>query len=310
MLEHGYALTRVAARACHCAGRTRDAGRPWDTTVRVSSSTAALEDAFVGYLGSALDVGAARELVDALDAAGLGAEAAGLRRAGAGDPAVTGPAGRRTFHGRRPPVDSGAGDAWFDPVELVHMVLVPATPDLSSDVAGWVATRPCAVWQLRAFLRLAGVVGAGRVPHGYLDARRFAAVDGHHAVTDVFHDEAIAYAHWFGKSITGRFTLQAASALLSPDELDALMPPGTALWDAAEYLEGEREAVTWANLFADDDDEDGDDRAGRPTERRKFGEWERHPHIGFATFVRLRSGLLETPTRRSYLVDLDGAAPR
>jgi hypothetical protein len=165
-------------------------------------------------------------------------------------------------------------------VELVHMVLVPATPDLSSDVAGWVATRPCAVWQLRAFLRLAGVVGAGRVPHGYLDARRFAAVDGHHAVTDVFHDEAIAYAHWFGKSITGRFTLQAASALLSPDELDALMPPGTALWDAAEYLEGEREAVTWANLFADDeDDEDGDDRAGPLTERREIGEWERHPHI-------------------------------
>ena len=169
------------------------------------------------------------------------------------------------------------------------MVLVPATPDLSGDVAGWVATRPCAVWQLRAFLRLAGVVGAGRVPHGYLDARRFAALDGHRAVTDVFHDEAIAYAHWFGKSITGRFTLQAASALLAPAELDALMPPGTALWDAAEYLEGEREAVTRANLFADDE-EDGDDPAGPPAERSGFGEWERHPHIGFATFVRLRTG--------------------
>jgi hypothetical protein len=275
----------------------------------VTSSTAALEDSFVGYLGSALDTGAARELVAALDAAGLGVEAAGLRQAGAGVPAAAGPAGRRTFHGRRPPVDARAGDAWFDPVELVHMVLVPATPDLSGDVAGWVARRPCAVWQLRAFLRLAGVVGAGRVPHDYLDARRFAALEGHRAVTDVFHDEAIAYAHWFDKSITGRFTLQAASALLAPAELDALMPSGTALWDAAEYREGEREAVTRANLF-DDEDEDGDDPAGPPAERHEFGEWERHPHIGFATFVRLRTGLLETPTRRSYLVDLDGAAPR
>lgn len=283
-------------------------------TFQVSSSTAALEDAFVGYLGTALDARAARELVAALDAAGLGVEAAGLRRAGAGDPVATGPTGRRAFHGRRPPIEARAGDVWFDPVELVHMVLVPATPDLSGDVAGWVATRPCAVWQLRAFLRLAGVagvVGAGRVPHGYLDPHRFAALNGHRAVTDVFHDEAIAYAHWFGKSITGRFTLQAASALLSPDELDALMPPGTALWDAAEYLEGEREAVTQADLFADEDEEeDGDDPADPPTQRREFGEWERRPHIGFATFVRLRSGLIETPTRRSYLVDLAGAAPR
>jgi hypothetical protein len=81
-----------------------------------------------------------------------------------------------------------------------------------------------------------------------------------------------------------------------------------ALWDAAEYSEGKRVAVTHANLF-DDDDSDDDAPAGPPTERRDFAEWERHPHIGFATFVR-RSGLLDTPRRRSYLVDLDGAAPR
>ena len=133
----------------------------------------------------------------------------------------------------------------------------------------------------------AGVVGAGRVPHGYLDARRFAAVDGHHAVTDVFHDEAIAYAHWFGKSITGRFTLQAASALLFPDELDALMPPGTALWDAAEYLEGEREAVPPTRMELHDGEppavlavprdldhlvEHGE---GRPPEREELPDGER-----------------------------------
>jgi hypothetical protein len=283
----------------------------------MGSSTTPLEDAFVAYLGSAFDAAAARTLVAALDAAGLGAEAAGLRRAGTGDAVRTGEAGRRTFHGRRPPADARAGDAWFDPVELVHMVLVPATPGLSGDVTGWVATRPCAVWQMRAFLRLAQVVGAGRVPDGYLDARRFTARNGRSAVTDVYHDEAIAYAHWFGKSITGQFNLQAAAALLSAGEMGALMPPGLALWDAAEYSEGERVAVTRANLFADDEDggdEDGDtagdDTAAPLAERREFTEWERHPHIGFATFVRRRSGLLDVPKRRTYFFDLDGAAPR
>jgi hypothetical protein len=145
------------------------------------------------------------------------------------------------------------------------------------------------------------VVRSPSTPKAYLDPKRLDALPGRAPATSVWHDEAIAYAHWFGKTLAGKFHLESAAAFLPPAQLDALLPEGLSLWDGAEYSEGEREAVSRASLEATDDD-DGDDDA--------LGEWARRPDIGFATFVRARTGLMTEPKRRTYFFDLDGVAPR
>ncbi|MEJ7731874.1 MAG: hypothetical protein WKG00_22020 [Polyangiaceae bacterium] len=243
-------------------------------------------------------------MVGALEGVGLTDEAQALRAAasGATAPRETG-SGARIFAGRLPPADAGNGDLWFDPVELTTMVLVPASADLSPDVAGWLALRPCAVWQLRTFMRVGKVVRAPSTPKAYLDPRRLEGLPGRAPATGLWHDEAIAYAHWFGKTLAGRFHLEAAVAFLSPVQLDAILPEGLSLWDGAEYSEGKREAVSRAQLAAGGDDDDNDDDDA-------LGEWARRPDIGFATFVRTRSGLMTEPKRRTYFFDLDGVAPR
>lgn len=159
--------------------------------------------AFAGHLEDASDSTAAA-LAAALDEVGFTADAVLLRAY-----VERGPHWHRTetwsgsaqfgsaqFGSRRgcwvgptPPLDSRAGDLWFDPGEVIGAVLAPRPEFEELDpywqgrltpFTAWMSVRPVADWQLEGSLRLATTAGARPRRNGAL---------------------AAAYAAFFGKSL-------------------------------------------------------------------------------------------------------------
>ncbi len=248
---------------------------------------------------------AAQDLAAELAERGLEMDAELLGRH-ASDPAA-GPApvasgewsGTRAFVGHQLPEDARPGDLWFDTVEIAPMVLVTGPPDYA-DFREWLAIRPVAAWQYRAFLELAPVAGRQvqvEPPHRPLDRARIAPGLERAPATRLTEGEASLYAWWFGKVSASLRAWVGARFTLSRPRFDALWSPGLREWvyDRSSVDEGRRIAV-WADTIDRDPDKDcvAEERGWEPEpeEQILFGEYTFADDIGMRTGVDAETGLI------------------
>jgi len=277
------------------------------------------------YLQSCLNPEAGRDLADALELAGLQDESKALRSYFESGTEVTYQSetapwsGRRCFTGPSLPTAAQPGDVWLDVVQLTPMILVPALRTAAAEKRRWVSMHPVYVWQFKAFLNLV----RWRVVKKYFMAApdlmlpsRFESLNNLSFATNLFHEEAVAYAHWFGNYLCRQFDLEAARNFLVPEQFSEILPPNMALWDEMEYGKSEflRRAVRQSTIDADPDEEfetEGDYVNESRPDRMLYKEWERKPDVGLSTAVLCEVGLIQkTPLLAYEFVELLNAAPR
>jgi hypothetical protein len=112
-----------------------------------------------------------------------------------------------------PPSSPELGDLWFDPVELNLAVFVPNPMQQSHHVASWNSIHPVYVWQYRTFLKLVQLgkkIEIFGTPIDYLSPARIESQKSLEFITDIYHDEALAYSSWMRKSLCGQSALKAS----------------------------------------------------------------------------------------------------
>jgi hypothetical protein len=214
-----------------------------------------------------------------------------------------------------PPIDSTLGDLWFDPTELTLAVFVPNQQGQSRHVAGWNSTHPVYVWQYRTFLKLVQMgkkIEIFETPDSYLSPERIESQNSLDFVTDVYHDEALAYSNWIGKSLCGQGDLKAVKGQLSMDKINSILPPSLKLWESGEFMEGYRIAISLNTLDCDPclGYEDEDENEEIEADRILFDEWDRRIYIGLMTKVSLVTGLSLTPKTSTFYYEILNRAPR
>jgi hypothetical protein len=286
-----------------------------------------LEKTFSTYLSSSLDNGAAKEMCGVLDYSGLKDECKALEAYLEARTISSPNAGelhwgqRKCFSGPYPPPNPELNDIWFDVVELTPMLLIPKRDDPSIGRACWIAMHPVYQWQFNGFLKCVEVgrklIEFPSAPD-YLSTERFKKRDTTKIVTNIYHDEALAYVHWFGKFLTGHFELMNANHFLNENEFSQVLPPGMLLWDEGEFPASEfvrsafgRDTIH-KELKARYDEfllrETGENES--LPNRTVFEEWERREDIGFSTCVLLELGLIEDMPSDSIFFEFQNAAPR
>lgn len=227
--------------------------------------------------------------------------------------------GRRCFIGAHLPPNLRPGDVWFDITEISPMILIPPSDKSSTSPGQLISLHPVYVWQFRTFLRLVDYHLVNKyfmnVPD-LLQLDRFISMDNTAIVTDVYHEEAVAYAHWFGKYLCGQFDLQTAKTFLSAEDFLQVLPSHICLWDESEYPDSEfvRIAVGHNTLYKDPND-DFDLREEKKnknlSDRALYEEWEYNSTIGLSTLVSLEVGLMKKLPRKAYeFVEMRNAAMR
>jgi hypothetical protein len=145
---------------------------------------------------------------------------------------------RRCFIGKDLPENAEIGDMWFDIVELTPMVLIPSVYIPSIEMREWISIHPVYAWQFRTFLNLVKwnlVQEYFMNASDLMDRNRFASCDSMEFITNIYHEEAVAYAHWFSKQLAGQFALESAREFTEPRQFSQILPPNFRLWDGAEY---------------------------------------------------------------------------
>lgn len=285
-----------------------------------------LAKTFEDYLKSGLDSGATKEMCQALYYSGLHNESIALRKyleaqaESADHPIELNWNQRKCYAGLNPPPNPNPGDVWFDVVELTPMILIPQARDVSPP-ANWLAMHPVYEWQFKGFLGCVKV-GGKRIefehPADYLSAKKFKDVGGTKFITDIYHDEALAYVGWFGKCLSDQFDLQDARAFLNDNEFSMALPPGMRLWSGMEYSGSEfvRIAIGRDTLYKEPKDRyaefllrESGENLSLPS-RMLYEEWERREEIGFSTMVFLDPEPLSTLPSETIFFNLKNAAPR
>ena len=289
-----------------------------------------LEQTFQKYLDSNLDPEIGKQLCSILPNFGLENEARSLQLYLESGNEVVGKieggiwSDRRYFVGPYPPVNCQPGDLWFDVIELTLMVLIPhqSDPEMlepnNNVLPAWVSTHPVYVWQFRAFLNLVKI-GSKIIqidsPSDYLLPHRFNSQKATDFVTNLYHDEAIAYATWFGKGMGGQFELQGARDFLFPEAFSQVLPAKMRLWDGMESPVSEfvRIAIGGNTIDKNDYEEaelrDSGENESLP-DRMLFEEWDAGENIGFCTTVNLALGLIDDSPKSTIFFDLLNRAYR
>jgi hypothetical protein len=227
----------------------------------------------------------------------------------------------KCYSGLLPPSNPNPNEIWFDVVELTPMILIPREDDQSVKRACWLAMHPVYQWQFNGFL---GCVKVGRelieFPSAtdYLSSERFDGIDPLRCVTKIYHDEALSYAHWFGKFLSGPPELVNAKHFLNANEFSQVLPPGMRLWDEAEFPASEFVRSAFGRDTVNKEQkarynefllrESGENRS--LTDRTIYEEWEHCNDIGFSTCVPLEIGLIDDFPRDSIFFEFENAAPR
>ena len=212
------------------------------------------------------------------------------------------------------PVHPRPGDLWLDTVELATAVYLPNSPGFSPDSAGWTAIRPVQAWQFRTFVALARL-GQLRTPFpypkDYLMPARFANTEATDFMTDIYHDEAFAYALWFGKMLTNQGQLINAKGYVQPVQFDDILPSDLRLWDSSLDVEDVRLAIGRQSLDKLPGSEvqalQGFAKLPNP-DRMVYAEWYRDPTIGFSTTTLPKLGLVRQNKIYTAYFDLENNA--
>lgn len=288
------------------------------------SNNQSLEVAYQEYLKSELSPGLAKELVEVLEQSNLELESHALRKylmEGSGAKFTLMAWGKSlscTTSLDLPP-NAEPGDLWFDPVELNLAILVPNPEGVSHHVKGWMSTHPVYVWQYKAFLNLVRIDKKVEVfahPDDYLTSTRINNQSGLDYVTNIYHDEAIAYSSWMRKSLSGQFELNAARSYFGLARLAEILPTNLKLWESSDVEEWYRAAVGINNLdkrYALDYDaifEENYDQLENKPDRILYQEWDCRQYIGMMTFVPVFCGLGKDSTASSFHYDFANRSPR
>jgi hypothetical protein len=226
---------------------------------------------------------------------------------------------RRCFIGTDLPEQAELGDFWFDIVELMPMILVPSPYSPLVKMREWVSIHPVYTWQFRTFLSLANwhlIKEYFMNSPDLMDVKRFKFLNSMDYITNTYHEESVAYAHWFGKQLTGQFTLEIAREFTEENQFLQILPHNFRLWDGAEYSSSEfvRIAIGQETIDKDPDDEFELRELGNNKslpDRMLFEEWEYSPNIGLATAMPLQIELIKKVPRLAYeFIELTNAAPR
>ena len=277
-----------------------------------------LADAFAAYLRDRSNRSVGSTFVSGLESEGYAVEAS-LLKCHLSDPdgealvEVGGPwSGRRARFGLKPPDRGEAGDLWFDPLEVVPMVLLPSADDgPGAALRSWLAIRPVANWQVSTFVELAPVSPRRqqiKAPLALLDRARLLTGRDTDPAMSATPAEAAMYAHWFGKSLGGLEDWRAAYAHLSAEQVEAL-------WGRnREELGGEFEEGVSIVVRPDTVTLDYSAAYDLGTHSEVFvGEFEARPGAAFRTRILVQLGLIMTtgPSLDSFAdVGLDAVLPR
>lgn len=225
----------------------------------------------------------------------------------------------RCFIGSNKPSSAQVGDLWFDIVELVPMILVSSAGSDIHPMNVWVSIRPVYTWQFRTFAKL---IEWQLIRKDFLKVDDLFNLDrwNHRPplefIGDIYHEEAAAYAHWFGKQLSGQFILEIAKETIKKEQFSSILPENRYLWDEAEYSLSEfvRIAISQANINKDPDDEFELREEGQNSsipDRILYEEWERISNIGCLTIIPQNLPLMINLPRRAYeFVEMTNSAPR
>ena len=209
----------------------------------------ALHTLYREYLTSNLRPDVAARMANALQQVGLADEAAALEvyiEQGSGTHYVIPNGmwqGHRCIVTDSEPEQADPGTLWFDLAELTHMIFISTGARFKPSF--WLALHPVYVWQFKTFLSLVVWKKLTRmydpVPELLLSQERFASMDDMAFVTDLYHEEAAAYAVWFRKDMASGLALREARAFLSAEEFSHILPAHLRIWDDLEPREPDHE---------------------------------------------------------------------
>jgi hypothetical protein len=280
-----------------------------------------LETGYQKYLESNLSIEATHNLIDVLRENGLTFEANALEvylKKNAGVCIAKAWNDRLCSVSSSLPTNAKPGDLWFDVIELNLAVLVPNPEGISHHVMCWASTHPVYVWQYRAFLNLVRIGKKIEVfphPDDYLTSSRIDSQASLDYVTNIYHDEAIAYSSWMRKSLIGQHELKAMRAYLAAEKLKKIIPDNLKLWESSDVEEWYRTAVGLANLDKDFSYDYGKILAEKYEElesnsdRILYQEWDHRSFIGMMTIVPVFCGLGDYSTTETYYYQLLNTVP-
>lgn len=197
---------------------------------------------------------------------------------------LTGPwSSSKCYLTKNPPDNAEALDIWFDPYELSFMVRTVNPLGYGKAVIGWVSISPVFYWQYHVFQQLVkfSIRDDSFLQADDLLASRPFGVDKWEYASDVYHEEAVAYAFWHGKWVASNIRFEAIAELLSPEQLKTMLPEGMSYWDAAFSGTEDSRAVF----------KFGEDGA---IDKYVVGEWDRTNEIGFTTVITDQVGLISS----------------
>jgi hypothetical protein len=283
-----------------------------------------LETAYQIYLESTLDAKAANVLTLALEKNGLELESLALKTyftEGSGAVCIAKGWSNNRFCtvSLNPPARSNPGDLWFDPVELSLAILIPNPEGLSHHVTSWVSTHPVYVWQYRTFLNFVNLGDKIEVfpnPDDYLTPSRIDNQNSLNYITNIYHDEAVAYSGWMNKGLSGKNELNATKAYLGIEGLKRILPSELKLWEGSDFEEWYRTVIGINNLDIDPSFEYGKVIAEKYEELEKkpnrilYQEWDRRSYISMLTIVPVFCGLGDYDSTETFYYKILNTAPR
>lgn len=228
-------------------------------------------------------------------------------------------AGEECIAGALSPLPQTAGQLWFDVVELCTMVLVPGRIHANMGMASWIRTSPVRSWQFRVFMNLVRWRPRNNPfmkVEDIMKNERFMKLYALDFVANVYHEEAVAYAHWFGKTLVSAYELRRAEGSLTPQRFSAMLPDEFRLWSENVPSDSEfvRLAVGKSSLYKSSDDEFEFREKGdnvKLADRLLFEEWDKSASNGFSTKLTVSTGVLRgLPMQAFEFVELANLAYR
>lgn len=181
-----------------------------------------------------------------------------------------------------PPSDAEPLDVWFDPYELTFMVRTTNPLGYGKAAIGWVSISPVFYWQYHVFQQLVqfNVRDDSFLSVDDLLSSRPFGVDKWDYASDLYHEEAVAYAFWHGKWIASNIRSEAVIELLTEDQLQTISPEGISYWNAS---------------FSGDENSRGVFNLSEGNINQYYvGEWDRSKDIGLLTVITDQVGLIDS----------------
>lgn len=288
-----------------------------------SDSRLFLKSSYLLYLRSGLESVAAERLVIALENNKLELEAYALKTylaEGSGSQCNI------KSWGNRPctisldlPENPEPGDLWFDPVELNLAILIPNPQGVSPHEKSWVSTHPVYVWQYQTFLSLVKIgkkIDLFSAPDDYLKNIRVQNQENQKYITNIYHDEAIAYSKWMHKNLCMQSDIEAAKKYLNLYEFKKILPKTLKVWASGNFQDDYRIAVGQSSFDKDPSLDYGDiieenhEELEAKSDRMLYEEWDSRDDIGMLTTVAVCTGLSQDKKAETLHCQLLNRSPR